>query len=123
MLGKTIDQISYDTAEVAPLFESYLKQGLQEGDYVLRDRVGAPILVKYRSWVFSDGCLAAAWRPGEEWEQRYIEALLELRPDRLRVKVASALDAIRQRQAAPSDRDSLETHQKLRNAISNLRNL
>lgn len=121
MLGKTIEQISYDTAEVAPRFDSYLKQGLQEGDFILSNRNGAPILVKYRSWVFSDGCLAAAWQPAEAWEQRYVEALLELRLDQLKVKIAIALKAIQQRQAALTANDGLEIHQKLRDAISNLR--
>ena len=119
----TIDEISYGKAEVAPLFETYLRDGLQEGDFVLRHKLGVPVLIRYRAWVFADGCLAAAWQLAEDWEQRYVEALLEVRPNQLQAKVAVAAKAIRERQSALTGRDPLETHKKLRDALSNLKSI
>lgn len=123
ILSMTIDEISYAKAEVAPLFQSYLREGLQEGDFILRHKLGAPVLIRYRAWVFADGCLAATWQPAEDWEQRYVEALLEVRPNQSQAKVAVAIKAIRERQSALTHRDSLETHHKLRDALSNLKSI
>jgi hypothetical protein len=115
--------VSFDYTEVAPLFTTYLHSGAQDGDYILRHKTGDPVYVKYHAWVFPDGCLAASWRPAEEWEQRYVGALLELRPDRLRAKVDLALTAILDRQSTLTSNDGLETHRKLREALNNLRAL
>lgn len=123
LLAKTIDEISLDKDEAATLFKTYLQDGLQQGDFIVRHKNGTPIFIKYRSWVFADGCLAATWQLAEEWEQRYVAALLEFRLDQLQHKVALAVEAIRARQAALTSRDNLEIHKKLRDAISNLHKL
>ncbi len=123
ILSKSIDDLGYDKSEVAALFETYLKNGLQQGDFILRHKTGRPIYVKYHAWKFEDGCLAATWQPAEKWEQLYVEALLEFRSEQLQVSVAIALKAIRERQASLTGKDSLETHIKLREAFSNLRAL
>ena len=123
ILTKTIEDVSFDFDEVAPLFTTYLHSGAQEGDYILRHKTGDPVYVKYRAWVFPDGCLAATWQPAESWEQRYVAALLELRQDRLQAKIALAMNAILERQSELTSSDGLETHRKLREALNNLRAL
>jgi hypothetical protein len=116
---KTIDNLSFDKSSVSPLFEKYVREGLQDGEYILRHKAGKPVLIKYRAWVFADGCHAAAWNPAEEWEQLYLDALLELKLGELRNKLNLALNAIRKRQLTVDGNDS-KLRQKLRNAESAL---
>jgi PAS domain-containing protein len=122
ILNKTIDDLSFEKSSVSPLFEKYVREGLQNGDYILRHKTGKPVLIKYRAWVFADNCHAAAWNPAEEWEQLYLDALLELKLDELRNKVNLALSAIRKFQLTVDGNDS-KVRQKLRDAESALRRL
>lgn len=64
LLGMTIDQITApDSGPVAELFNEFVKEGFQEGSYVLRHRNGQQISMRYRAKVFPDGCMAAEWYP------------------------------------------------------------
>src|ERR1700736_1894170 len=97
ILNKTIDDLSFDKTSVSHLFEKYVREGLQEGEHILRHKTGKPVLIKYRAWVFPDNCHAATWNPAERWEQLYLDALLELKLNALRNKVNLALSAIQKR--------------------------
>ena len=99
-----------------------MREGLQEGEYILRHKTGKPVLIKYRAWVFPDNCHAASWNPAEQWEQLYLDAIIELKLDALRNKVNLALTAIRQRKFAVNG-DDPKIHQKLLDAESALRRL
>lgn len=123
ILSKNIDELSYNKACVPPLFEKYRREGLQNGEYILRHKNGTPVLIYYSAWVFPDGCNAAVWKPAEEWEQLYLAALIETHPIKLRDKVNLALSAIQKRQLAFGDRERPETRQKLRDALMALRML
>jgi PAS domain S-box-containing protein len=64
LLGMTIDEITApDSAPVPELFNEFVKEGFQEGSYVLRHRSGELIPMRYRAKVFPDGCMAAEWYP------------------------------------------------------------
>jgi PAS domain-containing protein len=122
ILNKTIDDLSFDRASASPLFEKYVREGLQDGEYILKDKAGEPVLIRYRAWVFTDHCHAAAWTPAEEWEQLYLAALLELNLDELVHKINLALGAIKRRELTLNGHYS-EIRQKLRDANSALRAL
>jgi PAS domain-containing protein len=122
ILTKIIDDLSFDKTSVPPLFEKYVREGLQSGEYILRHKSGAPVLISYRAWVFADRCHAAAWNPAEEWEQLYLAALLELHLDELVRKVNLALSAIKKRHSSVNGSNS-GILQKLRDAESALRTL
>jgi PAS domain S-box-containing protein len=64
LLGKRIDDISAaDSKEVQEKFESYVKDGAQDGVFVLKHKDGHPVPVFYKALVLPDGCLAAKWEP------------------------------------------------------------
>jgi len=96
ILQKTIDDISFDPAEVSTLFTQYLKTGEQEGEYLVKRKDGSPLLIHYRSFVFKDGCKAAIWQPVQDWREPYLAALMELNVAKLKQKVQAALGAIQQ---------------------------
>jgi PAS domain-containing protein len=121
ILNKTIDDLSFDRTSVTPLFEKYVRDGLQDGEYILKHKTGKPVLIKYRSWVFADGCYAAAWSPAEKWEQLYLDTILELELDELMHKISVTLNAIKDRESS-LENDS-EIHQKLHDAESVLQSL
>jgi PAS domain len=66
LLKLTIDDVSY-TADVSKRFEQFLRQGTQDGEFVLKHKNGSPIPIRYCSYVFKDGCHAAAWSPIKDW--------------------------------------------------------
>lgn len=71
LIGKTVEEITVpDTAPVAELYSQFVKEGFQEGSYVLRHRSGRAIPMRYRAEVFADGCMAAEWYPFMEAEQK-----------------------------------------------------
>ena len=123
ILSKNIDDLTYNRSCVPPLFEKYLEEGLQNGEYILKHKDGRPIVIHYSAWVFADGCNAAAWKPAEEWEQFYLAALIETHPGKLRDKVNVALGAIHKRQLEFGDEERPQIRQKLRDASSALRAL
>jgi CheY-like chemotaxis protein len=63
LIGMGIEDISYKPAEVPPLFARFRAQGALDGEFLLKKKDGAPLLIRYRSHAFSDGCLAACWEP------------------------------------------------------------
>jgi hypothetical protein len=94
LLRKRIDDISYNLDEVPKLFAEYLEAGKLEGEYVLQRSDMVPVPIRYRSFVFSDGCNAAIWEPITDWRESYLAALLEIDPAKLRQKVEVAQAAI-----------------------------
>jgi hypothetical protein len=94
MLKRRIDDLSFDDREVSKLFAQYLRDGMQKGEYVLRHKNGAPVAIRYESFVFADGCKAAKWEPDTGWKQAYLEALYEFDPKRLKERTEKALAAM-----------------------------
>jgi PAS domain-containing protein len=97
MLEKTIDDIGYKPEGVPALFEDYQKRGLLDGEFILKHRNGRPLLIRFHSWSFPDGCLAAIWEPANDWQELYRAAMLEIDPIRLKRRVEVALLAVHRR--------------------------
>jgi PAS domain-containing protein len=116
ILRMNIEDLSFDKSSVSPLFEKYQREAQQKGEFILRNKNGAPILIQYKAWVFDDGCHAAAWEPAAEWEQLYLAALLETHPVQLREKVKAALGAIQKRELAFTIDTNQRTRQKVLDA-------
>jgi PAS domain-containing protein len=94
LLNKTVDSVSYDLEEVPRLFARYLEAGKLDGEYVLQRKDMTPVPIRYRAFVFSDGCNAAIWEPIKDWREPYLAALLEIDPAKLRHKLEVALAAV-----------------------------
>jgi PAS domain S-box-containing protein len=123
LLDMKIDDLSFDTSCVPNLFEKYRQERLQNGEFLLRHKNGTPILIHYDSWVFEDGCHAAAWNPAEEWEQLYLAALIEINSDKLKDKARIAMTAIRKRQSTSGAGENPDILQRLRDADEAVRSL
>jgi PAS domain-containing protein len=121
LLQKSIDDISYHDDDVKRLFKEYLDAGRLEGEYVLMSKDRTPVPIRYRSFVFGDGGLAAIWEPVEDWRKPYMAALLEVHPDKLRQKIEIALAAIQMRQSDASL--TTQERQLIQDATSALRAL
>jgi hypothetical protein len=67
------------------------------GDYIVRHKSGQPPLVRYRSCVFADGCMAAVWEPVKDWREMYRLAMLEFDPSKLKNRMELALLEIHRR--------------------------
>ena len=117
MLGKTIEEVSLHKNDVPKLFGLYLIRGKMEGEYVLRHKSGTPIPIRYRAFVFPDGCNAAIWEPLTDWRGLYLAALLELDSTKLRGRMDIALAAVHHQLDKSSDPDQNQT---LRDALSAL---
>jgi hypothetical protein len=122
LLQKSIDDISCNSDEVKRLFNRYLEAGRLEGEYVLMAKDRTPVLIRYRSFVFSDGCLAAMWEPLHDWRELYMAAVLEVHPAKLRHKIEIALAAI-QACASQNASQTMEERQSIQDATSALRGL
>ena len=96
ILQKTIDDISYDVSAVPNLFAQYLESGRQQGEYVLQRKDRTPLPIRYKAFVFKDGCNAAIWEPIKGWREPYMAALLEFDPQKQKTKIDQALAAIPQ---------------------------
>lgn len=121
LLQKSIDDISYNDDDVKRLFNEYLDAGRLEGEYVLMSKDRTPVPIRYQSFVFGDGCLAAIWEPVDDWRKPYMAALLEVHPDKLRQKIEIALAAIQTRQSDASL--TMQERQLIQDATSALRAL
>ena len=121
LLQKSIDDVSYQGDEVDKLFQDYVQAGKQEGEHVLRRSDRTPVPIRYRAFVFSDGCHAAVWEPINDWRTLYLSALLEVNPAKLKAKIEIAVGAIQARNSKP-DLTSLE-RQNIADATSALRTL
>jgi PAS domain-containing protein len=97
LLARNIEDVSFNEGEVSKLFAEYLKRGQMVGEYVLRHKSGTPIPIRYRAFVFPDGCAAAIWEPIQDWRELYLAALVEVNPSELRSKLDIALLAVQQR--------------------------
>ena len=93
-LKKRIDDISYDVAAVSDLFSEYLRQGALQGEFALQTKAKSPVLVKYESFVFSDGFKAAVWEPIKDWREIYLAAVAEIDSAQLQLKVEAARSAM-----------------------------
>jgi PAS domain-containing protein len=124
ILRMTVDDVSYNIDEVPGLFAQYLKTGAMEGDYVLRRKDATPVPIRYRAFVFSDGCNAAVWEPIQDWREPYLAALLEIDPTKLKRKLDVALAAL-DRARASQDRNSqtVAERQAMADALSALNSL
>lgn len=121
LLDKKIDDISYLSEEVPALFEQYQRKKSFDGDHVVRHKRGRPVAIHFRSFVFPDGCLAAAWEPITNWKELYQAALLELKPARLKWRQEVALLAIHQRLRELDKGSSQEESIALNDALRGLR--
>jgi PAS domain-containing protein len=125
LLARTIDEVSFHAGEVSKLFAEYLQRGEMNGEFVLRHKTGTPIPIRYRAFVFADGCTAAVWEPIKDWRELYLAALVEIDPAALKRRAELALQAVQQRThelknipAAPNAEP-----QSLRDAASALQSL
>jgi PAS domain-containing protein len=125
MLARRIENVSFDAGEVSKLFAEYLRRGKMDGEFVLRHKDGGPVPIRYRAFVFDDGCAAAVWEPIKDWRELYLSALVEIDPAKLRHKAEVALLAVQQRtqelKSVPPTNHS--EHQSLRDAASALQSL
>lgn len=94
LLRKRIDDISYDVPSVSVLFSEYLRRGVLQGEFMLQTKTKSPVLVKYESFIFSDGCKAAVWEPIRDWREVYLAAVVETDSAKLQLKVEAARTAI-----------------------------
>jgi hypothetical protein len=124
MLEKTVDEVSLHNKEVPKLFGLYLRQGRMEDEYMLRHKTGTPIPIRYRAFVFPDGCNAAIWEPIKDWRGLYLAAPLELDPSKLRQRIDIALAAVYLRMGESTDPGENQTLRDAQSALQALlRNL
>jgi PAS domain S-box-containing protein len=97
LMDKTIGDITYKGEEFHELWEAPRKNGKSQGDYIVRHKSGRPLLVRYQSWVFADGCMAAVWDPIKDWRELYRLAMLEFDPTKLKNRTELALLEIHRR--------------------------
>jgi PAS domain-containing protein len=125
MLALSIENVSFDDREISKQFAEYLRRGKMDGEYVLRHKEGNPIPIRFRAFVFADGCIAAVWEPIKDWRELYLSALVEIDPIKLKHKAEIALLAVQQR-AQQLKSVPLAPHseqQSLRDATSALQSL
>lgn len=122
-VGKTLDEISYETQDAAGAFHQLQVHGALEGEFVLQHKSGRPVLVHFDSWVFPDGCLAGVWNPVSDWRELYRAALLELNPAQLKARAEIAVLAVhdRIREIAAAGPSSAVEKLALSDAINGLR--
>jgi PAS domain-containing protein len=125
LLVRTIENVSFHDGEVSKLFAEYLQRGRMDGEYVLRHKSGAPIPIRYRAFVFTDGCAAAIWEPLKSWRELYLAALVEIDPVILKRKVEVAFRAVERRTQELKSSSAAPTSelQSLRDAASALKSL
>ena len=125
MLANSIENVSFDDREVPTQFAEYLRRGKMDGEYVLRHKDGNPVPIRFRAFLFADGCIAAVWEPIKDWRELYLSALVEIDPTKLKHKAEMALLAVQQRaqqlKSIPATPHSEQ--QSLRDATSALQSL
>jgi len=72
LLTMRIDDVTAPVmrSNTAHLFQQYLADGLQHGEYVLLHRNGTEVPIDYIARVFPDGCMVARWEPKGKTEPR-----------------------------------------------------
>jgi PAS domain S-box-containing protein len=125
MLERTIDSVSFHDEQVSKLFAEYLERGQLDGEFVLKHKSGKPVPIRYRAFVFPDGCAAAVWEPVRDWREIYLAALVEVDPMQLKRKIEIALAAVQQRTEEVKHRHAgpHSEEQSLRDAASALQSL
>src|SRR3954463_6471405 len=64
LLRMSIGALTHPSVSNAPqLFEQYVRDGFQEGNFVLQHKSGAPVHIRYRAKILKDGSYAAEWFP------------------------------------------------------------
>jgi PAS domain S-box-containing protein len=121
LLSKSVEDVSFHDKEVPAVFARYLQRGRMEGEYVLRNKNGIPVPIRYQAFVFADGCLGAVWEPIKNWREPYLAALVELDPLKLKQRIEVAYAAIQKRMHEPGQ--THEENQDLRDAASALQSL
>lgn len=97
LIDKTVADITYKGEEFQDLWRESRKNEELRGDYILRQKSGRPVLVRYQSWIFPDGCRAATWEPVKDWRELYRMAMLEFEPGKLKNRMELALLEIHRR--------------------------
>jgi CheY-like chemotaxis protein len=122
LIGMSIDDVSYVPERVSDLFSKFVTQGQQDGEYILRHKSGSPVLIRYRSYIFPDGCIAAVWEPIGGWRELYSAALVEVEPEKLPQRVETARIAIeaRLRELTEHDQNSVAESRALQDAVAGL---
>lgn len=67
LLNMRIDDVTAPImrSKTSPLFEQYVEDGLQKGEYILQHRDGHEIPISYTARVFPDGCMVSRLEPGK----------------------------------------------------------
>lgn len=74
MLARSIEHVSFHDGEVWKPFAEYLRRGKMGGEFVLRHKDGKPRPIRYRAFLFTDGCAAAVWEPIKACPPRLIQS-------------------------------------------------
>lgn len=105
LVKKSIDDLSYWLEGVPVLFNRFLRRGGLDGEYILRHESGAPLPIRYRAFVFPDGCKGACWEPITDWRAAYLAVHTETNKEQLPSRVDVALAAIYQTMYQAPTRD------------------
>jgi hypothetical protein len=125
ILRKRIDDLSYGVHRVANLMATFLRQGNLSGEYVVRQSNGAPLPIRYWSYVFPDGCKGSAWEVITDWRAPYLAALIDSPLEKRELTLDLACAAIYQRLAAtePGSLNSYGEREAIVEALSELHKL
>lgn len=96
MLRKTVDDLSCWRDELPELFHTYMRKRRLEGEHVVSQRSGAPLPIRYRAFVFADGCKGSVLEEILDWRRPYQAALSKRDPTKRAQKIDVALAAIYQ---------------------------
>ncbi len=119
LLDRSIEDVSRDLNQVVNLFEDFRRQTMQSGEFLVIHKEGRSISLRYDSYFFCDGCIAAVWEPQDTWRQAYEAALVEVDDMKLRALVHEARAQIYARLGATSNLGRQE-RQELSDALQNL---
>ena len=74
LLEMKIEQVTAPVmrSNTSPLFQQYLADGRQQGEYILQHRDGTEIPIHYIARIFPDGCMVARWEPRETSAQKLV---------------------------------------------------
>lgn len=123
ILDKTVDEISYVNEEVPALLGQPQQPGIFDGEHIFKHKSGRPVPIRFRSWLFSDGCRGAVLEQIGDWKELYHAAMLEFNPARLKGRMEVALLAIHRRMRELGEPPSKLTGEQaaLNDALNGLR--
>jgi len=96
MLRKTVDDLSCWRDELPGLFQTYMRKRRLDGEHVVSQRSGAPLPIRYRSFVFADGCKGSLLEEISDWRRPYRAAFSRRDPAKRGMRIDVALAAIYQ---------------------------